>query len=430
MQKTMKSLFLGGLVFSLFFFAFLVIAIPQDAHAAMCLTDSDCGTNGFVGEQFCQGDKNLFGNYLTYTCNNPGSTYSSCTSSKTPQLVRTCNTDQKCKQGIWFIGCAVDTETGGTNGSGTTGYVNASSYDYLRCVGSSVYWFDRYGNQKNLYQTCGYNQTCSHDSCVTNTQQANCTNHAIRGCLNNSVYWYNSCGTQQEVYQNCSASGQTCREGVCGVYQGSTGTGTGTGSGTGTTASTASYITVKTKENLVITILGRKETDSAEFKKNISVSGNDKINFLIIVKNTSDKSLDNTSVKVDLTNNLKYDGNLKIDNIGSSENVVSGINIGNISKGISKTISFSVLVSADGITGTAKVTGNITSGKVTDSDSLTLSADSSQVATSNSNNNINTASLSGSLISNLVKGWYIWGILLLILIFLFIAIFRKLSSNQ
>ncbi len=430
MQKTTKFLIIGGLVL-LAVATSLFVANPKNAEAAFtCTTNSDCGQDGFVGEQFCQGDKNLFGQYVTYTCNNSGTTYANCTSSKTPQLVRTCNADQKCKQGIWFIGCATDTETGG--GSGNTGYVNNGSYDYLRCSGNSVYWFDRYGNQKSLYQTCGYNQTCNNDSCVTNTntntntQPTNCVAHTSKGCFNNSVYWYNSCGTMQEVYQTCNG---TCQEGQCSTSgTGTTGTGGGGTTTTGGGATTASYITVKTKENLVVTLLARKESGSPEFTKNISASANEKINFLMVVKNTSDKSMDNTLVKVELPDTIKYDGNLKIDTIGSLENIVSGINLGSIAKGVSKMVSFSGVVSNEATQTDAKITVTITSGKITDSDSLMVNVESAQVASENNNSNI--AGLTSSFIAKFLKGWFIWGLLLLILIFLFIIIFRKLSSNQ
>src|SRR5579863_1096342 len=43
----------------------------------VCNTDADCGVNGFTGAPFCQ-DGNVYQNYITYTCNNPGTLSSSC----------------------------------------------------------------------------------------------------------------------------------------------------------------------------------------------------------------------------------------------------------------------------------------------------------------------------------------------------------------
>jgi hypothetical protein len=41
-----------------------------------------------------------------------------------------------------------------------------------------------------------------------------CTLHAYRLCVGNSIYWYSSCGNQQELYFNCT-NGQICQYGEC-----------------------------------------------------------------------------------------------------------------------------------------------------------------------------------------------------------------------
>ena len=54
-----------------------------------CTKNSDCGTDGYVGSPFCSG-KNIVQNYLTFTCNNPGTSQASCSNSSTQKTIQTC----------------------------------------------------------------------------------------------------------------------------------------------------------------------------------------------------------------------------------------------------------------------------------------------------------------------------------------------------
>lgn len=42
----------------------------------------------------------------------------------------------------------------------------------------------------------------------------NCTYHAYKLCVGSNIYWYDSCGTQQDLYTGCY-NGQTCQYGQC-----------------------------------------------------------------------------------------------------------------------------------------------------------------------------------------------------------------------
>jgi len=55
-----------------------------------CSKNSDCGTNGLIGEPVCSG-LNITQNFKSFTCLNPGTPQSSCTSSTTPQVQETCS---------------------------------------------------------------------------------------------------------------------------------------------------------------------------------------------------------------------------------------------------------------------------------------------------------------------------------------------------
>ena len=61
-----------------------------------CKNNADCGSNGFTGEQFCSG-KDVFQNYLTFNCNNAGTSLAYCTNLSIGQLKQTCS--EACKNG-------------------------------------------------------------------------------------------------------------------------------------------------------------------------------------------------------------------------------------------------------------------------------------------------------------------------------------------
>ncbi|VVB77927.1 Putative metal-binding motif protein [uncultured archaeon] len=71
-----------------------------------CINNSECGTNGFLGQLFCK-STNIFDKYITYTCNNPGTSNSSCSSSNEDQLFTTC--PNKCADGQ-CVRCTMDTD--------------------------------------------------------------------------------------------------------------------------------------------------------------------------------------------------------------------------------------------------------------------------------------------------------------------------------
>jgi hypothetical protein len=83
-----------------------------------CSTNSQCGTNGLTGSPFCQSG-NVYQNYTTWTCNSPGTSQSTCTSSSVPQLITTCTSGQTCTNGACVNSC--------------------TSHASQRCVGNAVY---------------------------------------------------------------------------------------------------------------------------------------------------------------------------------------------------------------------------------------------------------------------------------------------------
>ena len=458
MNKTHKSLIISGfvllavLVFSLYgasnAFAATVCSGGTCTYVA-CNSNSDCGTSKFNPWAYSCQNNNLYQDYITYICNNPGSAYSTCTTQKQPQIIQTCSSNQKCQIGLWYTGCASATDTNNTyytnnntntnttntnNNTNTTTTTNTNTtyqnYSYQSCVGNSLYWFDSNGKQQSLYQTCGSNQVCSNNSCTAATA-VSCTPHTIKGCINNSIYWYNSCGTQESVYQNCSATNQVCQDGACvmGTYYQPP-------MPVKTPAKT--YIVKSTpvkNKSLVISIFGKKESDPLQWEKNISAINNDKIDFLITVKNTSNAPIEKVLVKVDITKDIDYTNDLKIDDVVSEEDIELGVDLGTIAQNTSKALLFTGVVKSEIVEGEVKITGNINSGNISDSDFFTIQISTPEPTATplpsqvENKTNSSAAAIGSSSASSFFKTWYIWVVVAIALIFLFIIIFRKLSRN-
>jgi len=104
------------------------------SQSIACGSDADCGFNGLSGNAFCQYN-NVYKNYITHSCNNPGTNQSFCSNSLTPQLMSTCSPTQQC-----------------SNGS-CTAYSCISNYQQ-RCSGNDLYWYDSCGNQQSVAQHC------------------------------------------------------------------------------------------------------------------------------------------------------------------------------------------------------------------------------------------------------------------------------------
>src|SRR3989344_1354293 len=95
-----------------------------------CNTNSDCGTNSYVGSNFCQVNS-VLRNFTTYTCNNPGTANAYCSSSTTAQLQQACTSGQTCSNqacSTQNIVCST------TSDCGTNSYVGSPF-----CQANSVY---------------------------------------------------------------------------------------------------------------------------------------------------------------------------------------------------------------------------------------------------------------------------------------------------
>ena|SRR3989344_722759 len=404
-----------------------------------CYSNSECGSNRYFGFQTCQGNS-IYQNYRTYTCNNPGTANAFCTSSSVPKFQITCGQNQQCTYGK-CTEALQQPSLPNNNPAPTTPQSSCTSYVSKKCVGNSVYWQDSCGNQGSLYQNCTTtNKVCSAAKCVDKQAQnpppAYIKNYRTM-CHNNSVYWFNSLGTPEDIYENCSDDNQctidSCGDNVCSralKCDGST-----------CAKNSPDYIKhcgggekIKS-EDINVFISGKKEVAGEPWSETVNVQDNEKVNFLLTIKNVSSLPLENVSIKLGASDNIVYTENIKIDNVDSVGNIVSGINLGTMASNTFKDIYITSSIKAGDAQSEVKLNATVSNDTIYNSDFLTIviapkvaeaQADSEQNFTAAVSEN--SSSFIGTLM-NFMKRWYIWLLVSVILLLLFIVLFRRLSSE-
>jgi len=285
--------------------------VCQDAQCKNigCSTDSQCGADTTIGSPFCQGN-NVYQNYKTYKCNNPGTSLSSCSNSTVARLQTTCTGNQTCSNGsCGSVNCSTNSQCGssGSIGSffcqGNNVYQNYKTYTCNNPGTTSSYCSDATSLQ--LQTICTGNQTCSNGSCG-NT----CTQNSQQRCIGNSMYWFDSCGVQ-------------------GAYVGTCG---------------------QTNSNLTVTKMVKNITTNNVFTTSTYASPSDMLLFMITLRADSSDA-QNVYVRDVLPINLTYNNQLTVActtnngsngscNNGYSGDIVSGLRLNTISAGQTVTITY------------------------------------------------------------------------------------------
>ncbi len=170
--------------------------------------------------------------------------------------------------------------------------------------------------------------------------------------------------------------------------------------------------------------MAKKQEDGIEWKKELSVSPQDMIDFMLIIANSGEQNLNNVSVKVNLPRDVIYKNQLKLDGSGISGDVVSGITISNLSaKGI-KTITFAGQVNQEKFIdfGTTQIDmiASVNAENLSASDPIVLKLEKF------SKTPIGDISMIAS-IKGILKGWLWWiALVLFVLIALFLGGFYLL----
>jgi len=378
-----------------------------------------CTNNNYNnGANYCIGNSVYRQGYSNGGCSN-GACYN--TGNNNAQLVQTCAYNQTCQNGY----C-----------------VNTINYnDHRGCYNNSVYWFDTYNTRQGLIQTCLSNQTCQGGYCVTTyippVIPPVSTNY--RGCYNNDIYWFSgSTNVRLNLYRSCQDSntctfdscngttctnllkcdGTTCAKGSPEYISQCTVCGDGTCSEGETIQSCAQDCNVI---GLAVTIFGKRENDPVQWTKSFSANASQNLDYLLVVSNGLDTTMNDVFVKANLPSEVLYKGGLKLDGNDYSGDVRAGITLGSLAPKSTRTITYKAQVVENN-----SIFGNEASTLATVTTSAGSSQDTATVIlnrTDTNNNNGGTVfvpqqGLAGLLGLNLSNPLYLFLIIIIIILVL------------
>jgi len=329
-----------------------------------------------------------------------------------------------------------------------------NSNAYRECVGNIIYWYDSCSNRQDLYQNCSdYNLVCQYGQCVANITPVvnDYSAHYKKACYNKSIYWYDSLGVVNSLYQNCEDSNNCtidscvngkcsnvlkCDGSVCPIesedyskYCASINCGNGMceqalGENENNCQADCKINLDNQTTNLSISFFIKKDLASQQWDKSVQLGQNGTVYFMVILNNNSESQVDNIVVSANIPNEIYYLGNLKIDDVLISGDIVAGVDVGSIQAMGKKSITFEGKTQTFTIHEQKKSVASINSIEPHQSDSISINFDANQDV---------SASISSTPMSETImvflKRWYMWIIAGLVLVFLFFIVFKRISSN-
>lgn len=392
----------------------------------------------------CQNNNNYNYNYNNNTCSYHS--YESCIGNNL-YWYDSCGTQQDlaryCSNGCYNNACQ-----NYNNNYNYNNYSACTYHAYKGCSGSNIYWYDSCGTQQDLYSSCVSGQVCQYGQCVTgaqiNVQPANSSYaaHYTTACYGNSIYWHDSLGTLSGLYKSC-ADNNSCTLDAC---SGDKCSNTLKCDGSTCASGSADYNTyclsaqpgpitpVSTPiptpasapaapSGLSISFFAKQDPNSTQWQKTTRVGSNSTVYFMATITNNSAAQIDNVNFSANIPGAISSLGNLQLNGVAVSGDIVSGINIGSIAPSSTKPITFEgktqtiSTASAEQATATSSVSG----AKFSDSVLINLNPGQAAAAVSNS------PATSG--FSEFLKRWYGWILAGLVLVFLFVVVFKRLSSE-
>lgn len=311
-----------------------------------CDCDDDCGSSQFIGDPFCQ-NGDVYRNYRTATCLNPGTTDSECVVDTEPKLWYECESWETCSNGSCVENC--------------------SSHSYQQCSGNYLYWYDSCGNrEEGQYCENGcYNNQCKSFNNIT-VQTNSATNISDNQATLNGYLYNDNSDCSAEVWfeygPTTSYGRQTSQQQRYGsgnfsetifldwynynydyqnynnyhfraVAEGCQG---GTVYGQDRTFYIESGTGILTVNKTV-----RNLTSGSGFANTVYASPSDTLMFMITLQAPYNRSVSNVFVRDYFPGNLFYKDQLIVSGAGYSGDINSGIWLnGTISSGQTVTISY------------------------------------------------------------------------------------------
>ncbi len=112
-------------------------------------------------------------------------------------------------------------------------------------------------------------------------------------------------------------------------------------------ASNAYPVQTEENNNLIISVLEKREGSSSKWEKEIMVAPGESIDFLVIVANKGEEGLKDVILKTDFPQEVIYKDNFKINGDSLEGDIKNGLSIGSFSPGIIKTIVFQGEISSE-----------------------------------------------------------------------------------
>ncbi|MCX6720993.1 MAG: hypothetical protein NT026_00040 [Candidatus Staskawiczbacteria bacterium] len=250
--------------------------------------------------------------------------------------------------------------------------------------------------------------------------------HYVIKCSADDLYWYDTLGAKTGLYRSC-ADANSCTQDTCGAAKCSN---TLKCDGSTCVAGSPDYNTYcsqgnnnnnqpQNTNNVSISFFAKQDEGSMQWQKTVQLNANGKVYFMISVVDNSSAQADNVTVSANIPQEVSSLGNLQINGIPLTGDIVSGVNIGSIAVGTSKQLTFEGKAQSFSNQGTKQATATVGS----QSDSLSINLTGQQAA----------AAVSGAQTTTgfwaFLKRWYLWILVGLVLLFLFVVVFRRLSSN-
>lgn len=299
-------------------------------------------------------------------------------------------------------------------------YGNCNYHAYRLCEGNSIYWYDSCGNRQDLYQTCHGNQTCKYGQCVYSAppQPSPYVARFKVSCYANNLYWYDSNGAINSLYKICADSNactaDTCTGGACAntlKCDGST-----------CAAGSADYLKYCASDFPILSVsFFARQSTSGQWGESAEIGQNSQIYFKVTVKNNTAQRVNDVLVSAQVPSEVVSVGNVQIDGVLMSRDIVSGVNIGSLAAFTEKTIEFEGKTESFSTSQTEQAIVKAAVGNTTETDAIDIQFNPGQ-----------TAALSGTLSSgfwDFLKRWYLWILVGIVLLFLFIVVFRRLSVS-
>jgi len=136
-----------------------------------CNSNSNCGSNGYIGNPYCGGDGNLYRDYQSFTCDNAGTCAAVCNELISPQIWDNC-LGNGCQNGACIPNSCADSDGYNPNVQGiVSGLRFGNTYSNTDSCATSTTVIEYYcvnENPTNLSVNCLSNTTtqCSNGACI------------------------------------------------------------------------------------------------------------------------------------------------------------------------------------------------------------------------------------------------------------------------